>query len=538
MPGNHIPFSAYRSFITAKYFSLDYNKNFVYSFTKTIVLVILLRFPLMRVFLKTSIFLHILLYSTWLFSLPWLDHGSLQVSTINPHYLAYKDGTPFFWLGDTAWELFHRLDRQDALFYLQKRAEQEFNIIQAVTIAEFNGTGTPNVYGDLPFIDKDPLKPAITPGNNPDDAAEYDYFDHMDYIIDQAGKLGLYIGLLPCWGEYVIPREGRGIFNTPEQTYSYGRFIGARFGKYPNLIWILGGDRLPDERPDGVTLWRAMAEGIADGVNGENNYNGQADYSTTLITHHCFNSSSQWFHQDAWIDLHSWGSYHADFYLSRAYTEAEHDWLLPSPKPTLNAEPAYEDHPLNYTAGTGYFTAFDVRQIAYWSVFAGCCGHSYGAHPVWQFYTPNGEPGLVRTDWKNALNFDGANQIKYLKRLLLSRPLLELTPDQSLILAGQAEGPGHIQAIRGNSFAFIYIPTGAVTTVRMGAISGDVVAGWWYNPRTGDSEMIGTFPNVGSLMFDPPGLSPQLTWLQTGRGCDWVLVLDDIAKGYNEPGKQ
>jgi len=294
----------------------------------------------MRVFLKTSLFLLILFYSTLLYSLPWLDHGYLQISTTNPHYLAYKDGTPFLWIGDTAWEIFHRLNREDALFYLQKRTAQEVNVIQAVAIAEFDGAGTPNAYGDLPFIDKDPLKPAITPGNNPDDAVEYDYFDHVEYIIDQAAQLGLYIGLLPCWGEYVIPREGRGIFNTVEQTYSYGRFMGARFVKHPNIIWILGGDRQPDERPEGVALWRAMSEGIADGVNGANNHDGLADYSTTIMTHHCFLSSSKWFHQDAWIDLHCWGSYHADFYLNRAYTEAENDWLLPSPKPTLNAEPA------------------------------------------------------------------------------------------------------------------------------------------------------------------------------------------------------
>jgi hypothetical protein len=281
-----------------------------------------------------------------------------------------------------------------------------------------------------------------------------------------------------------------------------------------------------------------MAEGIADGVNGENRHDGQANYQTTLMTHHSYNSSSRWFHHDPWIDFHGWGSYHADFYLSRAYTEVEVDRALKNPKPTLNMEPAYEEHPLNYMANNGYFTAFDVRQIAYWSVFAGACGHTYGAHPVWQFYRATGETsGLVRIDWKKALDFAGAEEMHYLKRLILSRPMNELMPDQSLVVDGQADGAGHIQAIRGKSYAFIYIPTGAVTTVQMEKISGEKVFAWWYNPRNGEAAKIGEFANKGTQSFDPPGLSKELVWLQTGRGCDWVLVLDDAAALIPPPGQ-
>ena len=222
-----------------------------------------------------------------------------------------------------------------------------------------------------------------------------------------------------------------------------------------------------------------------------------------------------------------WGSYHADFYAARAYTEVEHDWNLPAAKPTLNSEPAYEDHAVNWLPNNGYFTPYDIRQIAYWSVFAGACGHTYGAHPVWQFYDKNREPiSYARTIWKNAIDFDGAQQMTYLKHLMLSRPMINLKPDQSLIAGGQADGSGHIQAIRGERHAFIYIPTGAVTIVRMGKISGEKVTAQWFNPRTGMFINIGDFPNQGVQSFDPPGLSKQLAWLQTGRGCDWVLVLD------------
>ena len=79
----------------------------------------------------------------------------LKVSE-NKRFLVTAEGRPFFWLGDTAWELFHRLDREDADRYLDKRANQGFTVIQAVAIAEFDGHAVPNPYGHLPLIDLDP----------------------------------------------------------------------------------------------------------------------------------------------------------------------------------------------------------------------------------------------------------------------------------------------------------------------------------------------------------------------------------------------
>ena len=40
---------------------------------------------------------------------PW-DHGKLQVSD-NQRFLQHADGTPFFWLGETAWLMPQRLKR-------------------------------------------------------------------------------------------------------------------------------------------------------------------------------------------------------------------------------------------------------------------------------------------------------------------------------------------------------------------------------------------------------------------------------------------
>lgn len=484
--------------------------------------------------MKRMLFLPALALSISLFA----QKNHIQRLTVshNGHFLQTEDGTPFFWLGDTGWELIHRLNREEASEYLEIRKKQGFNVIQTVLLSEFDGLTVPNAYGSLPLIDCDPVKLRITPGSDTAKEGEYDYWDHADFIIKKAAELGIYIGLLPCWGEYVIPREGRAIFNTEIQAYTYGNILGKRYNKQKNIVWILGGDRLPDERSNGVNLWRAMAKGIADGTNGRNDLTGVTDYSTTMMTYHCFASSSEWFQKDEWLDFNMWGSYHSDFSITRAYEQPYSDWNLPNPKPTINGEPAYEEHAVNWMEKNGTFTAYDVRQAAYWSVFAGACGHTYGCNPVWQFYDKNTKPvTFVHTYWQEALKDEGAFQMKFLKNLIESRPMLERAPDQSIISKGEGAGSNHCVAARGKSYLFVYIPTGYPVTIQMGRISGDSVKAWWYNPRNGEAVMIGQYRNAGQVEFTPPGISKETAWLKTGRGCDWVLVTDDSMAASDFP---
>ena len=71
----------------------------------------------------------------------------------------------------------------------------------------------------------------------------------------------------------------------------------------------------------------------------------------------------------------------------------------------------------------------------------------------------------------------------------------------------------------------------------MGKISGKNIIAWWFNPRSGEAVKIGEYKNSGEIEFTPPGISKELTWLRTGRGCDWILVLDDVSKQYSAPGE-
>jgi hypothetical protein len=444
----------------------------------------------------------------------------LKVSD-DKRFLVTSDGKPFFYLADTAWELFHRLDRKQAVQYLEKRASQKYTAIQAVALAELDGAGDPNPYGDLPLIDRDPARPAVTPGSDPNNARAYDYWDHVEYIIDQANARGLYLALLPTWGRWVADRHRNDVLFNPENAQTYGEFLGRRFGK-KGIIWIMGGDRTANGFEE---VWRALARGVAIGVAGKE------DYEAVLMSFHPRGgeTSSTWFHDDAWLDFNMHQTGHGLAEKVASWARITKDYERAPVKPVIDGEPLYEDHPIAFRARDyGYSFDAHVRQRAYWSVFSGACGHTYGDHSVWQMFAPGRRPvnGPIFY-WYEAIHRPGAAQMQYVRALIESRPYFSRLPDPSMV-ADPLDGADRIVATRGEGYAFFYSAQGRKFTVNLGRISGGTVKANWYNPRTGTSSAIGAFENTGSREFACPS---------EGFGSDWVLVLDDAAKNFPDPGR-
>ncbi|MDX2191365.1 MAG: glycoside hydrolase family 140 protein [Bacteroidota bacterium] len=433
----------------------------------------------------------------------------LKVSD-NKRFLVYEDGTPFFYLGDTGWELFHRLDREQAERYLKKRSEQGFTVIQAVAIAEENGLKDPNPYGEVPLIDLDPTKP------------NEKYFQHVDYIIDLAAKYGIFIALLPTWGDKVDKMQwGQGpeIFNH-ENIRSYGKWIGNRYKDKTNIIWVNGGDREP--KPAHIFIWRALAEGIIEGVGNKDK---------ALISFHPpgGTGSSNWLHKEEWLDFNMLQTGHCRDV--DVYTRIAKDYNLIPTKPTMDAEPIYEDHPVCFDAKThGYSTDTDLRKSAYWGVFAGGHGHTYGCHDVWQMFSPDKLPvNNPRRPWYDALDMIGANQMKHLKNLILSRPFLSRIPDQSMVVGENKTGPEYVVATRDQrgSYAMVYIPVGKKVSIDLSKLSGSTLKVFWYNPKDGTVTIASDISKKAVQDFTPATL---------GKGNDWVLIIDDASKGFKAVG--
>ncbi len=439
------------------------------------------------------------------------SEAQLQVST-NKRFLQTADGKPFFWLADTAWELFHRLNREEADKYLQNRADKGFNVIQAVALAELDGLHDPNPYGEVPLENDDPTKPREA------------YFQHVDYIIKRAEQLGLYVGLLPTWGDKVFRNSwgvGPEIF-TEENARVYGRWIGNRYKNQKNIIWIIGGDRNPRNESD-VAIWRSMAEGVVEGVGG---------YDKTLMTFHPQpngvedGGSSKWFHNDEWLDFNMFQTGHCRE--NNLWDRMEVVYNRKPTKPVLDGETLYEDIPVCFNAkDLGTSSAYDVRKHAYIDVFAGGFGHTYGCNDVWQMYAPNRTPTLnPNYPWYEAIDLPGAGQVKYLRYLIESRPMFDRVPDQTLITDALGAND-HIQATRGKDYLFVYSAQGKKFTVITSKISGKEIVATWYNPRNGELKEIGKFTKKDQQEFIPP---------TTGYGQDWVLIVDDSSKKFVTPG--
>ena len=444
----------------------------------------------------------------------------LQVSE-NNRFLVKEDGSPFFWLADTGWEMLHRLDRDDIEFYLNTRASQGFTVIQTVILSEINGVTVPNKEGHLPLINQDPTK------------LNEDYFSLVDFAVKTAAELGIYLALLPTWGSNVED-EPHPLFDNvalfdQKNAEKYGQRLGKRYQNDWNVIWVLGGDR---PATDYLDIWNAMAKGLERGSGGKH-----------LISYHPRGqqSSSEWFQNTDWLDFNmvQTGHLYPGF---PVYDWIKKDYDLTPIKPILNGEPAYEDIGYFFNPVNGRYDDYNVRKNAYWSVFSGAFGHTYGNSNIWQMWDKEHKPIIwANTPWHKALEHPGGSQMQYLKNLMLSRPYLSRIPDQSLMLGKNPKNSTAFVSITrdgtsGNSdatYIMVYLPYFGLLNVDTSVIPNESLRVWWYNPRTGEVISQNEQSNTGKLSV---GFWSGIIKEEQG-GPDWVVVIDDASKNYPLPGK-
>jgi len=428
----------------------------------------------------------------------------LKVSE-NGHYFQTENGKPFFWLGDTGWLTFKKLNREEIKKYFEDRKEKGYNVIQIMTM---HSEVMANVYGDSAVVNKDLSKPLVTEGNSFENVDEYDFWDHVDYTLDVAKNNNLYIGMVPVWGTSV--KDGK---VNLQQAKAYATFLGDRFKDRKNVIWLNGGDTPGEQNKE---IWNAIGE-ILHAKNPE-----------WLITFHPFGrtDSSDNFHNENWLDFNMFQSGHRRYdqddteraYGQDNYKYVEVDFNLKPAKPTVDGEPSYEGIPQGlHDTLQPLWNDNDLRRYAYWSVFAGSAGFTYGHSAVMQMFRLGDNPAYGNKKyWVDALNDPGAKQMIYLKELMLKYPYFERVPDESLV-ANQGEKYDYIAATRGEDYAFLYTYRGKTLKVNMGKIKGNEAEASWYNPKNGETTNIGTFKNENVLDFDPPG--------EPNDGNDWVLIL-------------
>ena len=459
---------------------------------------------------------------------PW-ENGKL---TVKGQYLVHENGTPFFWLGNTAWLLPERLNRDEVEFFLTREQEEGYNVEQ-IQVLDSNYP-TFNVFGRQAFDDSFDFEAYTRPG-------EYGYWDHLDYIVTMAERMGIYIAMDCIWGGQI----GR---LTPEKAAKYGRFLGERYKDRPNIIWMIGGDIMGDK---GMESWDALARAIK-----------AVDKNHLMTFHPRGRTTSAWWYNDReWLDFNMFQSGHRRYgqrngdgdYTIKDNTE-EDNWRyvamsfgdpaeqIPGRevkgvtaagntserggiKPVIDGEPSYEDIP----QGLHDFSAprwqdYDVRRYAYWSVFAGSFGHTYGHNSIMQFMRPGvlGSFGAGKA-WWDAMNDPGYRQMKYLKRLMMRVPFTNGRCDQTVIASPNGERYDRIIATRGHDYMLVYNYSGKPMTLDLTKISGKKKSVWLMNPADGSLQYLGERDNAkADFAFDGAYL----------RQSDHVIIVTDSSKSY------
>jgi hypothetical protein len=443
----------------------------------------------------------------------------LEVSE-NRRFLVTEHGRPFFWLGDTAWRL-RMILPADVDRYLSNRVRHSFNVIQVQC-----GYDVTDYAGNRPFLKDNPGRPNEA------------FWRTMDAIVTRARDHGLYIVLAPMWGE----EYGKAFGTGTDQAHRFGRWLGRRYATHTHVLWMVSGEydainsfRLPISDPH-KNIFNSMAQGLREAHGGAQL---MCIHPGVILT------SSKDFHRASWLDFNMLQSGH--FIDSHAYHTPEthdliaHDYALSPAKPVLDGEPIYEDTPdavwkVKHVDGPRA-GADAVCRKAYWAVFSGAFGHTYGHNDIYSFFEPE-HPGQILTltakprgpgqrgSWRAALEAPGGSQMKHLRALMESRPFLSRIPDSSLVREGASGGPKHIVATRDSagSYAMVYAPAGGSFRVRIDRVTGPAAQAWWFDPRHGRASFAGTFDNHGEREFTPPSSD------------GWVLVLDDASRGFRPPG--
>ena len=438
---------------------------------------------------------------------PW-SNGKLKVSA-NNLYIIHENGTPFFWMGNTAWLLPERLNREEAEYFLTKDREAGYNVEQ---IQVLNAIPTFNVYGqqanNMEFDFSKVSKPGV-----------YGYWEHLDYIVSVAEQNGIYIAMDCIWGSMLKHMDIK-------KAEALGKFLAQRYKDCPNIIWMIGGDIRGDKSPE---VWDAMARAIK-----------KIDKNHIMTFHPRGRTTSAWWFNDReWMDFNMFQSGHRRYgqrngdgdYTIKDNTE-EDNWRYVDMsfekkplRPVIDGEPSYEDIP----QGLHDFSAprwmdYDVRRYAYWAVFGGCFGHTYGHNSVMQFIRPglNASFGAEKPWWE-AMNDPGYNQMKYLKWLMLCLPFTERVADQSVIAGSNGERYDRNIATRGNDYLLVYNYSGKPMDIDLTKISGKKKNVWWMNPANGTLTYVGEMDSkVHTFTYDAAYL----------RGSDRVLIAIDADKNY------
>ena len=398
-------------------------------------------------------------------------HGPVRLAEHKRH-LVHADGTPFFWLGDTAWNGPLLSTREEWAKYLTVRTRQHFSVVQWVA-THWRASPAGDRAGRAAFRGRDRI--SINPV----------FFQRLDGFVQATTAAGLLNAPVMLWaigaGENAEIDPG---FGLPEdQAVLLARYMVARWGAYP-VAWILAGDG--KYFGDYAARWRRIGRAVfAD------------DHTAAPVAMHC--SGQQWpadeFRGELWLDILGYQSGHGD-------SDETLQWIVSGPPANewdktprlfqINLEPAYENHVAYHSRQP--HSPHSVRQAIYWSLLnAPTAGVTYGGHGVWGWddgtRAPTAHPNTgVPLPWPQALTMPAAEQMAHLAAFFTGIPWHTLRPNLDLLVEQPGSHDVHkfvlVSAAEDGSLLALYTPVGGALTLNTAMLRPGLAA-TWCSPRTG-----------------------------------------------------
>lgn len=445
------------------------------------------------------------------------------------------DGAPVLPWGELAFNMALELTREEVDTYFADRKNRN-NLVQFTT--HFAGSVADlqaNAYGDHPFEDDgteyDITQPIRVAG------ADNDWWDHVIYIMDAATAAGMQVMVMP-FTHGVVTGAPSSLIQIVDATSGriHGRWLADLLRFYTNTIWVMGGDAPPASAGD-MAIYRAIAEGINEGLNGLTADTGpdwdvaDASWNSWLGTFHTNgtddeNLSSMRYYADEWHDIGSYQTRVVGFYTGHPADQSTHamaalGWDTYPLDPTIGFE---DDWYLTDETQNGYTPALTddaSRRNPYQGLMSGARGFLQLRKGYWDF-----ESGW----WDTANNFSGDETYIWsdvARQIITGTEWWELIPDQAIITSGQ--GTYGEEDYMGASYSsagdrvVVWFPTSGasdITTTRLTVGTEYMVT--WHNTKDGSTDVSGPFTIGAATTQSPPS-----GW---GEG---VLVLEGTQQGVD-----
>lgn len=393
---------------------------------------------------------------------PFLQHGPIRVAGNNRHF-EHADGTPFFWVGDTAWNGALKSTGDGWHTYLQDRVEKGFTGIQFVTTQ----------WRAAPSNAED----EVAYSGYEDITLHPEFFDRMDSRIEAINRHGLLAAPVMLWAlgdKKQVPGH-----LPAEEASRLAEYLRARYHAH-HILWLLGGDGSYDD----TEKWTSIGQTV---------FGDLEEHAPVTLHAQGMSWPFDAYWNQAWMDYAGYqsGHDHNAGAVRWIYDGPANEWWQKTPtRPIVNLEPSYEDHRA-YSSGDR-LSAFDIRRAIYLSLLnAPPVGVSYGAHGIWSWETSRREPlnhegSGVATPWREAIDLPGGQDVRHVSDLFTSFDWWTLRPDPQLVEAQPfPEQPTrHVSAASNDAgtLAVVYLPVGATVDLDLNVLSGDVSASW-FNPR-------------------------------------------------------